>query len=177
MVLLPAVIDAIADPNFPVVGAGGFCDGKTLAAAIAMGAAGVQMGTRLLATEESDFHPLWKEQVVKTGDRGTLVARGFVGPARWLKTPSSEKHLQNTLAMSPGVFTGIPDDMASVSPNLIQYERDAIQAVCEGNEQKAMMAGGECAQRVNDMPKVKDIVDKTIKEATDIIKNINKTIK
>lgn len=177
MVLLPAVIDAIADPNFPIVGAGGFCDGKTLAAAIAMGAAGVQMGTRLLATEESDFHPLWKEQVVKTGDRGTLVARGFVGPARWLKTPSSEIHLQNSLAKSPGVFTGIPDDLTTVSPDLIKYERDAIQAVCMGDREKAMMAGGECAQRIDDMPKVKDVVDKTIKEASDIIKNINKTIK
>jgi len=44
MVLLPAVIDAIADPNFPVVGAGGFCDGKTLAAALALGAAGRRWG-------------------------------------------------------------------------------------------------------------------------------------
>ena len=50
MVLLPAVIDAIADPNFPVVGAGGFCDSKTLVAALSMGASGVQMGTRFLAT-------------------------------------------------------------------------------------------------------------------------------
>jgi NAD(P)H-dependent flavin oxidoreductase YrpB (nitropropane dioxygenase family) len=177
MVLLPAVVDAIADPNFPVVGAGGFCDGKTLAAALAMGAAGVQMGTRLLATEESDFHPLWKEQVVKTGDRGTLVARGIVGPARWLKTPSSEAHLRNSIIKSPGVFTGIPDDWTTVPPDLIQYEKDAIKAVCTGDREKAMMAGGECAQRINDMPKVKDVVDKTIKEAQDIIKNINKTIK
>ncbi len=177
MVLLPAVVDAIADPNFPVVGAGGFCDGKTLAAALAMGAAGVQMGTRLLATEESDFHPLWKEQVIKTGDRGTLVARGIVGPARWLKTPSSEAHLRNSIIKSPGVFTGIPDDWTTVPPDLIQYEKDAIKAVCTGDREKAMMAGGECAQRINDMPKVKDVVDKTIKEAQDIIKNINKTIK
>jgi enoyl-[acyl-carrier protein] reductase II len=177
MVLLPAVVDAIADPNFPVVGAGGFCDGKTLAAAIAMGAAGVQMGTRLLATEESDFHPLWKEQVVKTGDRGTLVARGIVGPARWLKTPSSEAHLRNSITKSPGVFTGVPDDWTTVPPDLIQYEKDAIKAVCMGDREKAMMAGGECAQRIDDMPKVKDFVDKTMKEATNILKNINKHLK
>lgn len=176
MVLLPAVIDAIADPDYPLVGAGGFCDGKTLAAAIAMGAAGVQMGTRLLATEESDFHPLWKEQVVKTGDRGTLVARGIVGPARWLKTPSSEIHLQNSIVKSPGVFTGIPDDWTTVPPDLILYEREAIKAVCTGDREKAMMAGGECAQRVDDMPRVADLMDRIMKEATDIIRNVSRHV-
>ena len=98
------------DTNIPVAGAGGFCDGKTLAAALALGAAGAQMGTRFLATQESDFHPLWKEQVVKTPDRGTLVARGMVGPARWLKTPSSLEHQKNTLAKSPSIYLDTPDD-------------------------------------------------------------------
>jgi len=176
MVLLPAVIDAIADPGFPVVGAGGFCDGKTLAAAIAMGAAGVQMGTRLLATEESDFHPLWKEQVVATEDRGTLVARGVVGPARWLKTPSSVIHLQNTVVKSPGVFTGIPDDWSTVPPELIAYEREGIKAVCMGDREKAMMAGGECAQRVKDLPKVQDLIDRIMKEATEIVRNLHRNL-
>jgi len=174
MVLLPAVIDAIADPSYPVVGAGGFCDGKTLAAAIALGAAGVQMGTRLLATEESDFHPLWKEQVVKTEDRGTLVARGVVGPARWLKTPSSMIHLQNTVVKSPGVFTGVPDDWSTVPPELIEYERAGIKAVCMGDRENAMMAGGECAQRVNDLPKVQDLIDRIMGEATEIVKNMHR---
>jgi NAD(P)H-dependent flavin oxidoreductase YrpB (nitropropane dioxygenase family) len=172
MVLLPAVIDAVADPGFPVVGAGGFCDGKTLAAALALGAAGVQMGTRLLATQESDFHPLWKEQVIKTADRGTLVARGIVGPARWLKTPSSVTHLQNTLVKSPGVFTGIPDDWSTVPPEMITYEREAIKAVCMGDREKAMMAGGECAQRVNDLPDVQTLIDRIMEEAASIVRNM-----
>ena len=169
MILLPAVVDAIADPSLPVVGAGGFCDGKTLVAALALGAAGVQMGTRFLATQESDFHPLWKEQVVKTPDRGTLVARGVVGPARWLKTPSSEVHLSNTIVQSPGVFTGVPDDWSTVPPSLIEYERMGIKAVCTGDRENAMMAGGECAQRINDLPMVQDLVSQIMKEATEIV--------
>ncbi len=64
MVLLPAVIEAVQDDNTLVVGAGGFCDGKTLAAALLMGAVGVLMGTRFLATKESDFHQMWKQAVV-----------------------------------------------------------------------------------------------------------------
>jgi enoyl-[acyl-carrier protein] reductase II len=173
MTLLPAVVDALAGSNIPVVGAGGFCDGKTLAAAIALGAAGAQMGTRFLATQESDFHPLWKEQVVKTPDRGTLVARGMVGPARWLKTPSSLVHQKNTLLKSPSIYLDTPDEYDTASTQeLIEYERKGIKAVVTGDRENALMAGGECAQRVNDLPKVQDLVERIIKEATDVLKNV-----
>lgn len=170
MILLPAVVEALAGTGIPVVGAGGFCDGKTLAAALALGASGAQMGTRFLATKESDFAQIWKEGIVKAGDRGTLVARGFVGPARWIKTPMSLKHQKNTIQLAPGVFLGQPDDgMSEGALKLIEFERDAINAVYDGIEEKSLIAGGECAQRVNDMPAVKDLVDGIIKEAVEII--------
>jgi NAD(P)H-dependent flavin oxidoreductase YrpB (nitropropane dioxygenase family) len=177
MTLLPAVVEALAETGIPVAGAGGFCDGKTLAAAIALGADGAQMGTRFLATQESDFYPLWKEQVVKTQDRGTLVARGFVGPARWLKTPTSLEHQRNTLAKSPSIYLDTPDDAFSQgTQELTAYETNAIKAVALGDEKNAMMAGGECAQRINDMPKVEDLVNAIMKEATDILKNAPKYV-
>jgi len=114
---------------------------------------------------------MWKEQVVKTEDRGTLVARGVVGPARWLKTPSSLEHQKNTLKMSPGVFLGTPDDFTTVPPQILQEERAGIKAVYTGDRAKAMMAGGECAQRVEDLPAVQDLVDRTIAEATEIVRD------
>jgi hypothetical protein len=117
---------------------------------------------------------MWKEQVVKTEDRGTVVARGFVGPARWLKTATSVIHLQNTVIQSPGVFTGIPDDVTTVPPELIQYENDGFKAVYMGDRENAMMAGGECAQRIGDLPMVPDLVDRIIKEATEIMNNMPK---
>ncbi len=171
MVLLPAVVDALKGSGIPVVGAGGFCDGKSLAAALALGAAGVQMGTRFLATRESDFRDMWKEQVVKTEDRGTLVARGVVGPARWLKTPSSLEHQRNTLKMSPGVYLGAPDDFTTVPAELLRSEHQGIKAVYTGDRDKALMAGGECAQRVDDLPAVQDLVDRIINEATEIVRD------
>ncbi|MBS4021770.1 MAG: nitronate monooxygenase [Dethiobacter sp.] len=172
MILLPAVVDAVSDEKTLVVGAGGFCDGKTLAAALTLGADGAQMGTRFLATEESDFHPMWKEGVVAAGDRGTLVARGFVGPARWLKTPRSEEHARNTLLKSPGVFLGVPDDYTTMDMSLIEFEHESINAVYEGNKEKALLAAGESAQRVNDMPKVNDMVQGIVKEAEDILRSV-----
>jgi NAD(P)H-dependent flavin oxidoreductase YrpB (nitropropane dioxygenase family) len=172
MILLPAVVEAVSDEKTLVVGAGGFCDGKTLAAALVLGADGAQMGTRFLATQESDFHQIWKEGVVAAGDRGTLVARGFVGPARWLKTPRSDEHARNTLQKSPGVFLGTPDDYTTMDMSLIKYEIESIKAVYEGDKEKALMAAGEAAQRINDMPKVNDLVQTMVKDAESILKGV-----
>jgi NAD(P)H-dependent flavin oxidoreductase YrpB (nitropropane dioxygenase family) len=176
MILLPAVVETVSDENTLVCGAGGFADGKTLAAALVMGADGAQMGTRFLATQESDFHQIWKEGVVEAGDRGTLVARGFVGPARWLKTPRSVEHASNTLKKSPGVFLGTPDDYTTIDLSLIQYEIESIKATFEGDKEKAMMAAGEVAQRIKDMPKVDDMVQEIVKETETILRNVPKML-
>ncbi len=176
MILLPAVVEAVSSQDTLVVGAGGFCDGRTLAAALVMGADGAQMGTRFLATQESDFHQIWKEEVVASGDRATLIARGFVGPARWLKTSRSTEHARNTLQKSPGVFLGTPDDFTNIDWSLIQYEIESIKATFEGNREKAMMAAGEVAQRIKDMPKVNDMVQAIVGEAEAILRNVPKLL-
>lgn len=175
MILLPAVVEAVSDENTLVCGAGGYADGKTLAAALVLGADGAQMGTRFLATQESDFHQIWKEAVVESGDRATLVARGFVGPARWIKNPRSSEHALNTLKKSPGIFLGFPDDYASPeAQSLIEYEKESIKAVCEGDKGRAMMAAGEVAQRISSMPKVADLVETIAKETEDILRDVGK---
>jgi NAD(P)H-dependent flavin oxidoreductase YrpB (nitropropane dioxygenase family) len=157
MVLLPAVVEALAGTDIPVAGAGGFCDGKT----------------RFLATAESDFVQVWKEGIVKAGDRGTLVARGFVGPARWIKTPVSLQHQENSLKKSPGVFLGKPDEMMSAGAlELIRDEIEGMNAAYKGDEEKMLIAGGECAQRVEDLPLVQDLVDRIMKEGTEIIEGM-----
>jgi NAD(P)H-dependent flavin oxidoreductase YrpB (nitropropane dioxygenase family) len=165
MVLLPAVVEAVATSGIPVAGAGGFCDGRTLVAALSLGAAGISMGTRFLATQESDFAPLWKEGIVKAGDRGTLVARGFVGPARWIKTETAKEHQKNTLALTPELFLDTPGPMNEAAQKLMDYEERALNAVNAGDSEKAMYAGGECAQRVNDMPKVSEMVESIMADA------------
>lgn len=169
MVLLPAVVEAMKETGIPVVGAGGFCDGKTLAAALALGAAGAQMGTRFLATRESDFAQLWKEGIVEASDRGTLIARGFVGPARWVKTETSREHQANSLKYTPEMFLDTPGELTEGALKLIDYETKAINAVWKGDRSKAMYAGGECAQRIGDLPSVKDLVSEIMKDAEQVI--------
>lgn len=170
MVLLPAVVDAF--PEVPVVGAGGFCDGKTLAAALVMGAAGVQMGTRFLCTQESDFMGIWKDRILTAGDRGSQVARGLVGPARYIKSPYSMVMAEMTAKLSPGVYTGTPDDMSSVPGELLLSEMQGFAASYEENpdEDKALTAGGECAQRIDDMPAVEELIEKIMTEAVEALR-------
>jgi NAD(P)H-dependent flavin oxidoreductase YrpB (nitropropane dioxygenase family) len=141
----------------------------------ANGANGVLMGTRFLATQESDFHPMWKQEVVDAGDRATLVARGFVGPARWLKTPRSQEDARNTLQKSPGVFLGAPEDY-STADTLTNFEIESIKATFEGNREKAMMAAGEAAQRIKDMPKVDDLVQGIMREAEATLREVPKKV-
>lgn len=75
---------------------------------------------------------------------------------------------------SPGVFLETPDDFSTIDMGLIQYELDSIKAVCDGDRDKAMMAAGECAQRINDMPKVGEMVQKIVKEAEEVLGEVQK---
>ena len=104
------------------------------------------------------------------------MARGVVGPARWLKTPRSVEHAANTLKKSPGVFLGTPDDFDTMDMSLLDYEIESIKAVFDGDKEKAMMAAGEVAQRIKDMPKVDDMVQEIVKEAETILRNVPKML-
>jgi len=172
MVLLPAVAEAF--PDIPLVGAGGFCDGKTLAAALVLGGAGVQMGTRFLCTRESDFVEFWKNRILNAGDRGTQVARGMVGPARFIKSLYSREVAEMTAEYSPGVYTGRPDDMSTVRRELLVKEHAGFQASYAENpdESKALTAGGECAQRISDMPTVRELITRTTEQAKEILETM-----
>ena len=84
MVLLPLVRSKV---DVPIIAAGGFVDGKTMAAAFAMGAEGIQMGTRMVSAAESPVHSNWKEAIVNAEETGTVFLNRFHSPAlRALRT-------------------------------------------------------------------------------------------
>jgi enoyl-[acyl-carrier protein] reductase II len=78
MALVPQVVDAVGD-KVPVVAAGGISDGRGLAAALALGAAGVWVGTRFIATPEAQAVTGYKETLVALGEDGTTITRGYTG--------------------------------------------------------------------------------------------------
>ena len=83
MALVPQAADAI---KLPVVAAGGIADGRGMAAAFALGASGVQMGTRFIAAEECPVHPAYQQAIIRAGDRDTIVTGQSTGhPVRILR--------------------------------------------------------------------------------------------
>ena len=86
--LLPQVADAV---SIPAIAAGGIVDGRGMAAAFALGADGVQLGTRFIATEECIAHTNYKKAILRAGDTDTIVAGRQLLPARRLKSAFSLK--------------------------------------------------------------------------------------
>jgi len=91
MALVPQVVDAV---DAPVVAAGGIADARGMAAAFALGAEGVQMGTRFLASTESPAHAVYKELVVRATDRDTVITGRAFGPVRVIRNALAERILQ-----------------------------------------------------------------------------------
>ncbi len=85
------------------------------------------------------------------------------------------EHARNTLQKSPGVFLGTPEDY-STADMLTNLQIESIKATFEGNKEKAMMAAGEAAQRIKDMPKVNDLVQEIMREAETTLREIPKRI-
>ena len=81
--LIPQVADAV---KVPVIAAGGIADGRGMAAAFALGAEGVQLGTRFVAVDECTAHPAYKQAIVESDDSGTIVTRRGTVPTRSLKS-------------------------------------------------------------------------------------------
>ena len=166
MVLVPAVAKAV---NVPVVGAGGFCDGAGLAAALCLGAAGVQMGTRLIATKESDFEPSWKQAIIEREERNTLVGRGLFGPMRFLRNERAEDIVKRTLEDIPNFFLGEPLDS---NEEILELERTGFDDLINGKTDTALMFGGEVVGRIDDLPTTADLIAKVIREASEILEKV-----
>jgi NAD(P)H-dependent flavin oxidoreductase YrpB (nitropropane dioxygenase family) len=169
MVLLPAVANAV---SIPVVGAGGFGNGASLVAALALGAIGIQMGTRFLATRESDFNQVHKDYILRSGERDTIVARGVVGPLRWVKNEAAMEFARLTVRKAPGVYLGEPDDLSAVAREVVAMESKGWDAQFRGDGPRALLPAGEVVGLVNDLPTVKELVERTVKEAERIIQNM-----
>ena len=166
MVLVPAVAKAVKPP---VVAAGGFCDGGTLAAALCLGAQGIQMGTRFIATQESDFEPTWKEAIVQREERQTLVGRGLFGPMRFLRNKRAEEIVEQTLQDLPRFYLGEPLDS---NEEILRLERTGFEDLLDAKEDTALMFGGETVGRIDGLPKVKDLIQEIMTEAVSIIKQL-----
>jgi NAD(P)H-dependent flavin oxidoreductase YrpB (nitropropane dioxygenase family) len=171
MVLVPEVLKRVAPT--PVIAAGGFADGVSLAAALAMGAIGVQMGTRFIATKESDFEQAWKELIINSTEEDALVARGFFGPMRFLRNSRALKLVDATIRGSPDLYKGNP---CGSTQEILDLEIGGLTNLFQGKIDETPVLGGTVAGRIHDIPTVQELCDSIIKEAEATIRNLDSLI-
>ena len=159
MVLLPAVVRAV---DLPVVAAGGFSDGGTLVSALAMGAIGVQMGTRFIATQESDFQQIWKQKILNSDELGSVVGISMFGPARYLKNKVA---LRLHELLNQGFEAGYEEGL--------DLEGKGIQLCMEGKDSDmTVFFGGEVSGRINEVPTVEALLREVSAEAEKVIEKL-----
>jgi len=171
MVLVPEVVKRVSPT--PVVAAGGLADGISLAAALALGAIGVQMGTRFIATKESDFDQAWKEVIVKSTEEDALVARGFFGPMRFLRNSRALKLVDATLRGAPDLYKGNP---CGSTREILDLEIDGLNNLFQGKIDETPVLGGTVAGRIHTIPTVQELCDHLMKEAEVTIRNLQTLI-
>ncbi len=155
MVLVPQVVDSV---QIPVIAAGGIGDGRGLAAALALGAQGVQIGTRFLCSNECVAHQKFKEEILKAHDRSTVVTGQITGlQRRCLKN----KFTQQFLAMEKA-------GASSEELDLFGRDRTYVGEI-EGDVDEGWLLSGQVAGLIKEIKPVKVIIDEMVAEAGAII--------
>jgi len=156
MVLVPQVCDAT---KLPVIAAGGIADGRGMAAALMLGACGVQLGTRFLVAEECSVHANYKEKILKATDLSTLTTGKRLGhPVRSLKTP-----------LSRALFDAEYSDISDEALEEMATGKLAL-AAREGDLQNGCFLAGQIAGMVKKEQPAADIVREICEEAEPILK-------
>lgn len=152
LILVP---EAAAKIEAPLIAGGGFGNGRTLVAALAMGAEGVNMGTRFLVTQECPFHQAAKERLVQTPETGTILVMQSLGnPSRALRTPWTEKIVE---------MEGQGAKLEDLIPFITG--KAGISGWIEGNVDQGILPAGQVLGLIEDVPKVADLVKRIMNEA------------
>jgi len=159
LILIPLTIDAL---DIPVIASGGFGDGRGLVAALALGAEGINMGTRFVATQECQVHPHVKEWLIGASERDTmLVQRSLRNTMRVLRNPVSEKVLEME---KQGAL------LEELAPLITGAKGRELQDT--GKLDEGLLACGQVIGLVRDIPTVKQLIETIIAEAKEVVSRI-----
>lgn len=162
MVLTPQVVDNV---NIPVIAAGGIADGKGLAAALCLGASGVQIGTRFICSDECIAHENYKNLILKSRDRDAIVTGRSTGhPVRTLKNKLAKEIL----------------NMEKEGVNPLDIDQKGVgslrMAVVNGDVDNGSFMAGQIASYINDVKPCKQIIEDIMEESKSILSKINKKL-
>lgn len=157
MALVPQLVDAV---EVPVVAAGGIADGRGVAAAFALGAEGVQVGTRFMCATECTIHPAVKERILKAKDRDTVVTGYSTGhPVRVIK---------NKLARMLEVLDRAdkPEQIEALGTGKLSL------CMCEGDIEMGSLMAGQVASMVTSIQPAAEIVAEMMSGAEDVMRRL-----
>jgi NAD(P)H-dependent flavin oxidoreductase YrpB (nitropropane dioxygenase family) len=166
LVLLPAVVDAVA---VPVIAAGGFCDGRGLAAALALGAAGIQMGTRFYLSREASqdggfAHPADQGALFAARETDTLVVPGVYGPNRHWRNPRGVELARLAAAGAP-------------HEEIEHLKEEGLEAKLAGDLERAAVPIGMVMGRIDQPLGVAEIVERTVSDAEQTIARLQQRVR
>ena len=158
-ILLPRAAEEL---KIPFVASGGMADGRSLVAALALGAEGISMGTRFIATKEAPVHANVKQAILAASELDTrLVMRPLRNTERVLANPAVERLLEKERALGANLkFEDIIQEVAGVYPKIMQ----------EGTMDAGAWSCGMVAGLIHDIPTCKELIDRIIAEADTIIR-------
>jgi NAD(P)H-dependent flavin oxidoreductase YrpB (nitropropane dioxygenase family) len=149
--------------HIPIIAGGGIADARGFLAALALGADGVLMGTRFVATQECPAHPKIKEWFLKARETDTMVIqRSIQNAARVIKNKAAEK----TLSMEER-GTSSDELLTVISGQMGQ------KALLEGDLESAIIACGQCVGLIHEIKSVKEVIEEIVQGAQSILQNLN----
>ena len=158
-ILLPRAAETL---KIPFVASGGMADGRSLVAALALGAEGINMGTRFIATKEAPVHDKVKQAIVAASELDTrLVMRPLRNTERVLHNAAVDRLLEKERTLGAKLkFEDIIDEVAGVYPRIMQ----------QGDMEAGAWSCGMVAGLIHDVPTVKELIDRIMVEAQSIIR-------
>jgi nitronate monooxygenase len=159
-ILLPRAADEL---EIPFVASGGMADARSLVAAMALGAEGMNMGTRFIATQDAPVHDNVKQAIVNASELDTrLIMRSLTNTERVLNNPAVESLLAKEKALGDDLkFEDIVDEVAGVYPKVM----------INGEPEAGAWSCGMVAGLISDVPTVQELIDTIMAEADEIIKS------
>ncbi len=172
-VLIPEVREKY--PDALIIAGGGMATGRTLAAALALGADGIQMGSRFIATSDGDFHENYKNLIPKLTDEDTMMCDGAFGPIRLYKNKYALSH---PLRLSREERIAMEKSLGNVD-NLTEKFADDMKRydlVYKGDIENGAVLLGQTVALIHDLPTCKEVIERIMKEAIETIKEMNSKV-
>lgn len=188
MVLLPQIASKV---KIPIIAAGGYCDGRGLAAALALGADAIAMGTRFLITQECEVHTNIKQTALKTTMEETIYSASIDGlPGRWYRNKRALEMIKKKASYIEALKAGwalrkqvdVPvwklfiGSLQKRGVTELAHQTIAVDAfgkvMQDGDLEKGVVPFGQVVGRIRDLPTCKEVIESTVAEAEGIIRSL-----